>query len=395
LYGDFSHSEGLKLREKARKRLKPNAEDDQGAQEEVDAAKAANRERHGETKKGYNSMENALPLSKLRKLERRAKRIDSCSEKSDSTAVHVSFISRPWEACNEDFTSKEPQCKEVFELWENFRNFQVDKLPVQVKILGIWTALCARYGNQICVIGHRSGFVEGAGFIGIPIFYLNDERESLGADSAEQNRLLFDASAVPNPEQDRLRELADVMNTFIPVEAIKKQDVKNQDVKNQDVKNQDVKNQDVKNQDVKKQDVKKQDGFKLSKFIKPSRGKQDTRKSAESHQEPKGEHEKQDDRKSTESYRPPKGVCGKELRAAVFMYMCCHLESGLPAWTARVKMMHHAKAKRWLRERYLFAIDDSEYPQYSRLTTENALSLPAFVNNPSNYPLGPYIFVNC
>lgn len=181
---------------------------------------------------------------------------------------HVSFISRPWEAKSKDPKSAEPS-KECFEFWETFRDFQFDKLPVQVKILGIWTALCERYGDQICVIGHRSGFIEAAGRIGIPILYLNDERQSMGADPKQQSRLLFYASAVPCLEGDRLRELADVMNTLIPVEALKTRD----------------------------------------------------------HPE------------SIEILRVPNGL-KQELKAAIFMYMCCRLPSELPAWTARVEMMH-------------------------------------------------------
>jgi hypothetical protein len=57
---------------------------------------------------------------------------------------------------------------------------------------------------------------EAARLIGIPIFYLNKFMEDR---DIPHHRLLYDASAVRS-EHNRLRELADAMNTFIPVEAL-------------------------------------------------------------------------------------------------------------------------------------------------------------------------------
>lgn len=91
-----------------------------------------------------------------------------------------------------------------------------------------------------------------------------------------------------------------------------------------------------------------------------------------------------------------------ELAAALFMYMCCDIVSGLPeyhlealqlrrgenpGWTARVDMIHHKceghkpgprgctdyehieieetlpqTGQEWLRRRYLFATSDEEVP---------------------------------
>lgn len=139
--------------------------------------------------------------------------------------IHVSFISSPWDSTPEGLTGLD---LEVAQLWAQFRDFNVDRLPTQVKTLGIWTALRERYDDRVCVIGHRSGFVESAGLLGIPIFYLNNERDSFGAGHLKKGELLWDASAVPNPEHDRLRELADVMDTFIPVEVLAKNPGKRQ-----------------------------------------------------------------------------------------------------------------------------------------------------------------------
>lgn len=155
----------------------------------------------------------------------------------------------------------------------------------------MWTALCERYGEQICVIGHRSGFVEAAAMIGIPVFYLNNERESMKTAEGKENRLLFDASAVSVPENDRLRELSDVMNTLIPVEI-------------------------------------------LDKVVE---------------KKPKSTE-------STEILRMRTGLKW-ELKAAIFMYMCCLRDEGSPAWTERVQLMHEVKGRAWLKERFDFAKD--------------------------------------
>ncbi|KAL1852531.1 hypothetical protein Daus18300_012129 [Diaporthe australafricana] len=146
-------------------------------------------------------------------------------DKAVDVAVHVSFISRPWSKSSSG--NPTDLGKQVDKLWGQFRDFNVDRLPTQVKILGIWTALRERYDDRMCVIGHRSGFVESAGLLGIPIFYLNNERGNIpSAEGLNKGELLWDASAVPNPEHDRLRELADVMNTFIPVEALRAEPTK-------------------------------------------------------------------------------------------------------------------------------------------------------------------------
>ncbi|KAK7736323.1 hypothetical protein SLS63_003300 [Diaporthe eres] len=149
--------------------------------------------------------------------------------KPEHGTIHVSFISSPWDPEPDEPTEQEPTKRkptelelQVDKLPTRGRDFNVDRLPTQVKTLGIWAALRERYDDRMCVIGHRSGFVESAGLLGIPIFYLNNERDKIGAGHLKKGELLWDASAVPNPEHDRLRELADVMNTFIPVEALGK-----------------------------------------------------------------------------------------------------------------------------------------------------------------------------
>jgi hypothetical protein len=193
----------------------------------------------------------------------------------------------------------------------------------------------------MCVIGHRSGFIEGAGLIGIPIFYLNNERTKIylmdeqGEDKGIKpgpGDLLW--RTPKNPDGDRLRELASVMDTFIPIEALER-------------------------------------GSETE--IKP-----------------------------TNSVLRVEEAYKEELAAALFMFMCCDIVQRLsetllaalqlrrgekPGWVARVDMIHHEceghepgptgckdaehlesnldvsqTGQEWLRRRYLFATSDKEVP---------------------------------
>ncbi|OAL52772.1 hypothetical protein IQ07DRAFT_382434 [Pyrenochaeta sp. DS3sAY3a] len=156
--------------------------------------------------------------------------------KAVDPSVQVLFISSPWAAAATDVAPVWPnefsenakrqlnqKRAEVDVFWAQFRAFDSDFLPVQVKTLAIWTALCERYHPKICVVGHRSGFVEGAGFLGLPIFYLNNERGDIDKEREVPSlpgELLWEPPA--NPSGDRLRELSDVMDTFIPIEMLGK-----------------------------------------------------------------------------------------------------------------------------------------------------------------------------
>lgn len=99
-------------------------------------------------------------------------------------------------------------------LWEELCNPDDDHMRLQVKILTIWTMLCKPYGPKVCVIRRRSGSIEGAALIGIPVFYLNCERPKCHGDAGD---MLYK----PNDRGQctkRLHMLANVMNTLIPIE---------------------------------------------------------------------------------------------------------------------------------------------------------------------------------
>lgn len=312
LYGDFTYSEGRKMKEdiglsaverfQQAKKGKAQRDDNGGSYAQFPdsvpekAYKGLFSEAMKETKQYITFKENAKVV--------------------DPPDFHVSFICRPWEAVSSDdkksieeerkaverFNSVE---KGVHELWENFRNFRVDRLPLQVKTLGIWTALQERYGDRICVIGHRSGFVEAAGFIGIPIFYLMDTELT----GYHKSSFLFDARVYKGLKGGRLYEVADVMNTFIPINAF--------------------------NIDLKAKSSTNENFFQIPDVKSPT---------------------------------------GKALIAALFMYMCCRLRAkGRPAWTARVEMMHKKEGRKWLNERYEWATNQGGASPFY-FTSETCLS---------------------
>ena len=154
--------------------------------------------------------------------------------------VEVLFVSSPWElrewtvfwpnpvlvglAVTATLKELKHNKEKVDELWKKFRHFDSDFLPVQVKTLAVWTALCERYHPNVYVIGHRSGFVESAGLVGIPIFYLNNERriiDKANKGSTKAGDLLWQPVKKPTD----VRELADVMNTFIPIKALERKEL--------------------------------------------------------------------------------------------------------------------------------------------------------------------------
>lgn len=131
--------------------------------------------------------------------------------------IRILYISRPWlPRGKEDIgTDTDEKNDNVRQFWEKFRGPDFDPLPLQVQILAVWTALCKRYSPNVCVIGHRSGFIEGAAFIGIPVFYLNNERVKTHLTPGD---ILW--KPVDLNLQSRLGELANVMNTFIPIDVL-------------------------------------------------------------------------------------------------------------------------------------------------------------------------------
>lgn len=86
-----------------------------------------------------------------------------------------------------EYDREEVFAEKVSEFWASFRDGRVDCLPIQVKVLGIWSALAERYTPNMCIIGHQSGVLEGAAIIGIPVFYLKNERSKMGIKPKHSN----------------------------------------------------------------------------------------------------------------------------------------------------------------------------------------------------------------
>lgn len=140
-------------------------------------------------------------------------------EKMKHMKVEVSYLSSPWKSPSDNFKNT----AKVEEVWSQFRKNDFDHLPILVKTLALWMALCRRYRPKLCVIGFRSGFIEAAALIGIPIFYLNIKED--GAKDHVPGQILW-KSFKPRELSNRRRKLSDVMNTFIPIECLGAKDDK-------------------------------------------------------------------------------------------------------------------------------------------------------------------------
>ena len=185
LYGDFEYSDGLQLKALVEKAFRPEklakkpkkSIRSPAQQSTKDQVKISFISRPWEIRptdvEGKNE-EVDKREQPAKKLKKRARNLD---QKPTNVRPRLSFSGLPMGYFSKN---REDKAREVDKLWEKFRDFNFDHLPVQIKILAIWTTLCERYHPNMCVIGHRSGFIEGAGLIGIPIFYLNNERRNIG-----------------------------------------------------------------------------------------------------------------------------------------------------------------------------------------------------------------------
>lgn len=231
--------------------------------------------------------------------------------------ISVGFVSRMWECDKED-----PECndRESERLWEEYRDFNSDYIPVQVKNLAVWVELCYRYSPKICVIGHRSGFIEAAALVGIPTFYLNNERKKIdrGRDFMTAGDTLW--RPMKNPEGSRLRLLGEAMNTFIAIESLYEPDPK--------------------------------DGS--------NKASESSKQTAETSHDGRKKQSKSD-KAPTKIYRVHQDY-KYELASALFMFMCCEIIPGagdpgnpvkamwngrVPAWTQRVRLIHYNNQKGW------------------------------------------------
>jgi hypothetical protein len=290
-----------------------------------------------------------------------------------AATINVGFISSPWKKASGPFTEDSAQ---VEELWQAFRLPNTDYLPLQVKTLSIWTALCTRYHPKLCVIGHRSGFIESAALIGIPTFYLNNERWSIakGKDYMSAGDVLW--KPIKNPEHDRLRSFGDTMNTFIAIEVLIDPNPEPNLVRKQQPASKAKATPKKKEIESQSKDKQKSGSIKIPfRARKNGPGIQDIPEKLI----------------NKEPLQVQKGY-QNELAAALFIYMCCNVAQRHPrrladqniaaqsetesekllGWQDRCCMMHdndrtkkllrpgHASAvcgQEWLEDRYKFAVN--------------------------------------
>lgn len=113
--------------------------------------------------------------------------------------------------------------KKVNEFWANYRatpgSFSTvpEAVPVEVKMLALFLALQKRYKDMICAIGFRSGTLDGAGFVGIPIFYLDDTATKGSWDTFADLSYLWDGSSKGATIQERMALASQTMNTFVRI----------------------------------------------------------------------------------------------------------------------------------------------------------------------------------
>jgi len=61
------------------------------------------------------------------------------------------------------------------DVWVSFKSNNLDYMPVEIKVMGILLALKKRHGARLACIGFRSGSLDGAAFLGIPTFSLDNK----------------------------------------------------------------------------------------------------------------------------------------------------------------------------------------------------------------------------
>jgi hypothetical protein len=92
--------------------------------------------------------------------------------------------------------------------------------PLQAKNLAIFLALQAHYGDDLCSIGFRSGFLDAAAFIGTPTFYIDQTLyDHEVREEGRPEQLLWTRKLV----QDRMALASDDINSFIRLDIQAKQ----------------------------------------------------------------------------------------------------------------------------------------------------------------------------
>ncbi|OJH39965.1 hypothetical protein [Cystobacter ferrugineus] len=94
-----------------------------------------------------------------------------------------------------------------------------DYAPLEAKLFSIFIALRERYGSRLFGVGFRSGTLDGAGFLGIPVFYFDD---TTSKEQAKYKQYYESGEYLINPDKDKAVEervltLTRSVNTFIRI----------------------------------------------------------------------------------------------------------------------------------------------------------------------------------
>jgi hypothetical protein len=140
----------------------------------------------------------------------------------------ILYITSPWQV----LTGEKNIHEVINNTWANFRGDKdsflggkkggaIDGIPYQVKVISIYLALQARYGNKLCFIGVRSGFLEAAAFLGSPVFYYNETNfiEFGIKQNYEDGTVLWNGPRTRELyKKDRMGRAVDALNTLICID---------------------------------------------------------------------------------------------------------------------------------------------------------------------------------
>lgn len=87
--------------------------------------------------------------------------------------------------------------------------------PLQIKNMAMFLALQARYQEKICAIGFRSGYLDLAGLIGIPTFFVNEAWKT--DPDFDLKKLIY----LPAENTSRLVVASNNINTFICIDFLR------------------------------------------------------------------------------------------------------------------------------------------------------------------------------
>ncbi|KAI0128316.1 hypothetical protein BJ170DRAFT_732100 [Xylariales sp. AK1849] len=156
--------------------------------------------------------------------------------KNPGMAIEILYITSPWRVL-EPATSGRPNVihSVINTTWANFKGEKdsflggkdggdIDGIPYQVKVISIYLALQARYGNKLCYIGARSGFLETAAFLGSPVFYYNETNFLDFGDKQryDDGTVLWDGPRTRALyKNDRMGRAVDALNTLVCIDLTK------------------------------------------------------------------------------------------------------------------------------------------------------------------------------